>query len=204
VSLGLGRLAAGEIPLKYPLEATYGSPKDAWFWLQLGLTCFVVGLASFPTAFVESAFRRAREGAWVAGLLVGVLVFAGSLVAGVFELVYMRALVETGSVVQGVRAFSEFVLFQLRTGGNHLGDEVIVLPAIVALPFVPATIGRLRAWPLRRVVIRTVMVGMVPALPFWCMVTGEGFAIWLGIVVFYALVPLVLHAADALGRQDEA
>jgi hypothetical protein len=173
------------------------------FWLQIALSAFVVGLTAFPIAFVEGwAVRRAQGRPWRWGFLAGALAFVGGFLA-VVQVVYTRSVTESGSFEGGAESVSRF-LAEVRRD-----PSILALFGMLAAPFVPATVGRIRALPLRPLVVMTAFWGTILALPCWVVVfqklhgsDGALGAAWgIALLVIYALLPVVLHVADGLERR---
>jgi hypothetical protein len=183
-----------------------GSPAG-WIFVELAVTSVVLGVTATPLAFAEAyvAWRsRSRAGDWFGGALTGALAFV-LVVIGSVQIAYTDAILRTGSFSNAADAVKSFV----STGILREFELFFPLFGLVAVPFVPVTVGRVRSLPLGRLVLGTVGWSTVLALPLYLLLFAQSRSADVSILVLfgcallatYAALPLVLAGADAIERR---
>jgi hypothetical protein len=175
--------------------------------VPLAITSVLLGITAAPLTFLETFLaRRDREPARdrLAALGIAAVAFALMIVASL-QIAYTEAIVRTGSVERAARAVRDWV-----ETGLLEDPSLFTLFAVLAVPFAPATLGRVRDLPQAAVLRMTLAWGSLLAAPFFLVILVKvqkaevGLVFGVGLVVVYGLLPLVLELADKIESRVSA
>jgi hypothetical protein len=201
-----GVVFAGLMVLFLGLVSIEGSPPPgglAWPLAGVAITSILLGITATPLSFLESLLARQARSPWRDRL--GALAIAGAafglMVVASLQIVYTVAVLRTGSVESAATAVRGWVFQGL------LDDPTLfTLFVVLAAPFAPVTLARVQELERGRAVARTLLYGSLLALPFFAVIWKQlhdnlRLLLGAGLLLVYALLPLVLELADAIERR---